>query len=477
MAKDYAFISKMIVKNLGSISNVESVTHCMTRLRFVLKDDSKVNVDEIKKINGVMGYVKQGGQHQVIIGNNVAHVCKEVLKLGSFGDQSDIAKGIKKEKLTIKKVGSNILDALVSTMSPLIPAIIGGSMVKLLVMILSMLNVISTESSTYILLNAMGDASFYFLPILVAISASKKFNTNTYLAVAIAGLMVHPDFMNLMVKASEGQSVTLAFIPISYVKYTYTVIPALCMTWILSYIERFVDRITPEVTKNFLKPMIIVLIAAPIAIGLIGPLGVWIGTAISSVVYFIHGKLGWVSVAIMGALWPLLVMTGMHRVFTPTILTTIAETGMEGMVMPSEIGANISLGGAALAVAYKTKNKELRQTAIAAASSAIIAGITEPAMYGVAIRLKKPMIASLISGGICGALAGIAGLASRSMAAPGLFTSVQFFDAENPSSILWVFGIMILAVVLSFVLTLILGFEDIPEDENSEIMEGTSEQL
>ena len=235
------------------------------------------------------------------------------------------------------------------------------------------------------------------------------------------------------------------------------------------------DKITPEVTKNFLKPAIIVLIAAPIAIGLIGPFGIWIGTAISGLVYFVHSKLGWVSVAIMGALWPLLVMTGMHRVFTPTILTTIAETGMEGMVMPSEIGANLSLGGAALAVAFKTKNKELRQTAIAAASSAIIAGITEPALYGVALRFKKPLIASLISGGVCGAVAGIAGLASRSMAAPGLFTSVQFFDPQNPSSLIWIIGIMILAVVLSFVLTLIFGFEDIPAEDNIEIMGADNE--
>lgn len=422
-----------------------------------------------------MGYVNQGGQHQVIIGNNVSYVYKEVLKLGNFGDQSDIAKGIKKEKLTIKKVGTNILDALVSTMSPLIPAIIGGSMVKLVVMMLSMLKVLPADSTTYTLLNAMGDAAFYFLPIMVAVSASKKFKTNTYLAIAIAGLMVHPDFMKLMVSASEGKEVTLAFIPIASVKYTYTVIPALCMTWILSYIERFVDKITPEVTKNFLKPAIIVLIAAPIAIGLIGPLGIWIGTAISGLVYFVHSKLGWVSVAIMGALWPLLVMTGMHRVFTPTILTTIAETGMEGMVMPSEIGANLSLGGSALAVAFKTKNKELRQTAIAAASSAIIAGITEPALYGVALRFKRPLIASLISGGVCGAVAGIAGLASRSMAAPGLFTSVQFFDPQNPSSLIWIIGIMILAVVLSFVLTLIFGFEDIPAEDNIEIMGADNE--
>lgn len=140
-------------------------------------------------------------------------------------------------------------------------------------------------------------------------------------------------------------------------KYTYTVIPALVMTRCLSYIERWVDRITPAVTKNFLKPMLIVLIAAPLAIVLIGPLGIWIGSAISALVYTIHGYLGWLSVAIMGALWPLLVMTGMHRVFTPTIIQTIAETGKEGMVMPSEIGANLSLGGSSLAVAWKTKTR------------------------------------------------------------------------------------------------------------------------
>ena len=204
---------------------------------------------------------------------------------------------------------------------------------------------------------------------------------------------------------------------------------------------------------------------AIIALLLIGPLGIWIGSAISALVYTIHSYLGWLSVAIMGALWPLLVMTGMHRVFTPTIIQTIAETGKEGMVMPSEIGANLSLGGSSLAVAWKTKNPELRQTALAAAASAIMAGISEPALYGVAIRLKRPLIASLISGFICGAVAGMAGLASHSMAAPGLFTSVQFFDPANPMTIVWVFGVMALAVVLSFVLTLILGFEDIPVED------------
>ncbi|VEI64041.1 EIIBCA-Bgl [Serratia quinivorans] len=353
-------------------------------------------------------------------------------------------------------------------MSPLIPAIIGGSMVKLLAMILDMFGVFEKGSSTLVILNVIGDGAFFFLPVMVAASAALKFKTNMSLAIAIAGGLLHPNFIDLMAKAAQGQAVEFAYIPVTAVKYTYTVIPALVMTWILSYIERWVDRITPAVTKNFLKPMLIVLIAAPIAIVFIGPVGIWIGSGISALVYTVHGYLGWLSVAIMGAIWPLLVMTGMHRVFTPTIIQTIAETGKEGMVMPSEIGANLSLGGSSLAVAFKTKNRELRQTALAAAASAIVAGISEPALYGVAVRLKRPLIASLISGFICGAVAGIGGLASHSMASPGLFTSVQFFDPTNPMSIVWVGGVMVLAVVLSFVLTLLLGFEDIPESEEAQ---------
>ncbi|HBI7981731.1 TPA: PTS transporter subunit EIIC [Escherichia coli] len=371
MAKNYAALARSVIAALGGVDNISAVTHCMTRLRFVIKDDQLIDSPTLKTIPGVLGVVRSDNQCQVIIGNTVSQAFQEVVSLLP-GDMQP-AQPVGKPKLTLRRIGAGILDALIGTMSPLIP--------------------------------------------------------------------------------------------VTAVKYTYTVIPALVMTWCLSYIERWVDRITPAVTKNFLKPMLIVLIAAPLAILLIGPIGIWIGSAISALVYTIHGYLGWLSVAIMGALWPLLVMTGMHRVFTPTIIQTIAETGKEGMVMPSEIGANLSLGGSSLAVAWKTKNPELRQTALAAAASAIMAGISEPALYGVAIRLKRPLIASLISGFICGAVAGMAGLASHSMAAPGLFTSVQFFDPANPMSIVWVFAVMALAVVLSFILTLLLGFEDIPVEE------------
>ncbi|WP_313677231.1 PTS cellobiose/arbutin/salicin transporter subunit IIBC [Pantoea vagans] len=459
MPMNYAEVSRAIVDALGGLTNIEAVTHCMTRLRFVVKDESQVDYPRLKAIRGVMGVVHNDTQCQVIIGNNVSQAYQAVLALGSPGA---VTTEPVKRKITLRGIGAGILDALVGTMSPLIPAIIGGSMVKLLA-ILDMAGVFEKGSSTLVILNVIGDGAFFFLPIMVAASAALKFKTNMSLAIAIAGVLVHPNFVELMAKAAQGQPVEFAFIPVTAVKYTYTVIPALVMTWILSHIERGVDRITPAVTKNFLKPMLIVLIAAPIAIVLIGPIGIWIGSGISALVYTIHGYLGWLSVAIMGAIWPLLVMTGMHRVFTPTIIQTIAETGKEGMVMPSEIGANLSLGGSSLAVAFRTKNRELRQTALAAAASAIIAGISEPALYGVAVRLKRPLIACLISGFICGAVAGIGGLASHSMASPGLFTSVQFFDPANPMSIVWVGAVMVLSVVLSFVLTLLLGFEDIPE--------------
>ncbi|MEX5411356.1 PTS cellobiose/arbutin/salicin transporter subunit IIBC [Atlantibacter hermannii] len=467
MSKNYAAVSRSIVDAIGGADNIASVTHCMTRLRFVLKDNSAADIAKLKSISGVMGVVNNDTQCQVIIGNTVSQAYADVLKLLPEGAVAHKPLP-QKNKLTLRRIGAGILDALIGTMSPLIPAIIGGSMLKLLAMILDMTGVFEKGSSTLIILNTIGDGAFFFLPIMVAASAALKFKTNMSLAIAIAGVLVHPNFIDLMAKAAQGQHVEFMGLTVTAVKYTYTVIPALCMTWILSYIERWVDRITPAVTKNFLKPMLIVLIAAPIAIMFIGPVGIWIGSGISKLVYTIHSHLGWLSVAIMGAIWPLLVMTGMHRVFTPTIIQTIAETGKEGMVMPSEIGANLSLGGSSLAVAWRTKNPELRQTALAAAASAIVAGISEPALYGVALRLKRPLIACLITGFICGAVAGIGGLASHSMASPGLFTSVQFFDPTNPMSIAWVVGVMILSVVISFFVTLLLGFEDIPVEKSAD---------
>ena len=272
MSKNYAALAQQIVAALGGVDNVVAVTHCMTRLRFVVKDNEQVDSPTLKGLTGVLGVVRSDNQCQVIIGNTVSQAYREVVNLLPGDLRPAEPQG--KAPLTLKRIGAGILDALIGTMSPLIPAIIGGSMVKLLAMILEMSGALPKGSPTLTLLTLIGDGAFFFLPLMVAASAAVKFKTNMSLAIAIAGVLVHPGFIELMAKAAQGEHVEFAFIPVTAVKYTYTVIPALVMTWCLSYIERWVDRITPAVTKNFLKPMLIVLIAAPLAILLIGPLGI-----------------------------------------------------------------------------------------------------------------------------------------------------------------------------------------------------------
>lgn len=477
MSDKFEQLAQRVLAEVGGKDNVISLVHCMTRLRFTLKTKEHVDKESLKGIPGVMGVVDNDKQFQVIIGNDVANVFFEINSLlGKNGEngtaEAEQAIVPEKKKITPKTVALGILDALIGTMTPIIPAIIGASMVKLLAMFLEMSGVIDKTSSTFVILNVLGDSAFFFLPIMVAVSAATKFKTNISMAIAVAGVFVHPAFLDIMKQAGEGQPISFMSIGLTSVFYPYSVIPALFMTWIMSYVERWVDKVVPSVTKNFLKPMLILLITAPLAILLIGPLGIWIGDAVSQIVYGIHGYLGWLSVALMGAIWPLLVMGGMHHVFTPTVVQNIAQTGQESMVKPAELGANLSLGGISLAVAWKTRNRALRQTALAAAASAIIAGITEPALYGVALRLKRPLIAAVITGFICGGIAGFGNVVSYSMASPSFITGIQFVDVNNPTSILWVGAVMLLSIIISFFVTLLIGFEDIPETTPSSPVTG-----
>ena len=469
MSKKFKRLAQDILNEVGGADNVNNLTHCMTRLRFNLKNKEIVNKENIKSLSGVIGVVENDEQYQIIIGNDVSNLYSEIdnlLKGSSLNHDTlvdEAPKGVK--KISLKTIGMGIVDAIIGTMTPIIPGIIGASMIKLLVMFLVMTGIMNKDSSTHIILNIISDSAFFFLPVMVAVSAAIKFKTNVSLAIAVAGVFIHPLFLDIMKQAAAGRQIDFMGLELTSVFYPYSVIPALCMTWILSYIEMWVDRFVPSVAKNFLKPMLIILITAPLAIGIIGPLGIWAGNGISSMVYSIHDHLGWFSVALMGAIWPLLVIAGMHHVFTPTVIQNVAQSGHESMVKPAELGANLSLGGVSLAVALKTKNRDLRQTALAAAASAIIAGITEPALYGVALRLKRPMIATVITGFVCGAIAGIGHVSAYSVASPSVLTSIQFIDASNPMSIFWIAGVMLSSLVVSFIVTLLIGFDDIPNSK------------
>ena len=466
---DYAIVAKKILEKIGGESNVNSVQHCMTRLRFTLKDESKVDDDAIKKIKGVMGVVRQGGQYQVIIGNNVGGCYKELIKLGNF--QESKSDEVKEKKGII----NSILDIVSGCMSATMPAIIGAGMIKVLLVILPMIGILSNTSQTYAILNALGDATFYFLPLILVISSSKKFNINPYTLAAVIGVMLYPDFIGLV---DAGEKIYLFGLPVAAASYSYSVIPVIMMAWVMQYVEKISDKITPEVTKNFLRPMLTLLIALPIALIVIGPIGFYAGEALSTAMVFVYDKAGWLAIMIMGALMPLLVMTGMHWAFVPLSIMNInnPNIGFDTLLLVGMLCSNLAQASSCLAVFLKSKNKDLRQVAGASSISAFLAGVTEPAMYGVTLKYKKPLYACMIAGGVSGLYAGFVGLKCYVFATPALISLVQFIDPNSGSNFVNALITLGITVVLAFVLTWILGFEDPANEEDEEIEETTFEE-
>ena len=471
---DYASVAKKILQRVGGKENVISLVHCMTRLRFTLKDESIVDDEAVKKTKGVMGVMKKAGQYQIIIGNDVANVFAELNKLGNFSNEAPKKMPEQKEK---KNIVSMLMDTISGIMAPVIPAIIGAAMIKVLLTLLPMIGVLSTEGDTYNLLSVMGDGAFFFMPVLIAISASKKFGTNMYYAASIALIMLHPNFISLMSEANEAGEVVkfLGFIPVTYASYSYSVIPIILAVWSLKYVEKLVDKITPVVTKNFLKPMLVVLIEAPIALIVLGPLGAIFGNVLSDAVYFVHDKLGFIAIGIVAGIYPFVVMAGMHHAFTPIKLGMIATTGYENFICIGELCSNMAQGAAALAVSIKSKNKDFKQIAGSSAFSALFAGITEPALYGVTLRLRRPMLGACIGAAVGGLFGGFFRMKCFGIATPAIVTIVQYVEEDRASSLLIAALTILLTVVVTFIATMIIGFEDIV-DEDEDLDEVMAEE-
>ena len=456
---DYENTAKKILQRVGGKDNVINLVHCMTRLRFTLKDESIVDDEAVKKTKGVMGIMKKGGQYQIIIGNDVGNVFNELNKLGNFSNEVKEVPAKSNEK---KNIFTMLMDTISGIMAPVIPAIIGAAMIKVLLTLLPMIGVLSTNGQTYQLLSVIGDGAFFFMPVLIAISASKKFGTNMYYAASIALIMLHPNLITLMNTAHDaGQTVKfLKYIPVTYASYSYSVIPIILAVYSLRYVERFVDKITPVVTKNFLKPMLVVLIEAPIALIILGPLGAICGNGLSTVVYAIHDKLGFIAIGLVAGVYPFVVMAGMHHAFTPIKLGMIATTGYENFICIGELCSNMA------------------QIAGSSAFSALFAGITEPALYGVTLRLKRPMLGACIGGAVGGLVGGFFQMKCFGIATPAIVTIVQYVEKGKPQTLLFAALTILVTVVVTFVATLIIGFEDIvDEDDDLDFVEESNAQL
>ena len=450
----YTNTAKEILKTVGGEDNIESLVHCMTRLRFVLKDESQADDAYMKNIPGVMGVMKKGGQYQVIMGNDVASYFKELQKISTFSTNANTTSSKKKNPFDA------FVDIISSCMSPLIPALLGGGMIKVLLILLPLMGLLDAKGQTYTILAFFGDAPFYFLPIMLAYTAAIKFNVTPMLAVSVAGIMLHPNFVAMV---TAGDPVFLFGIPVTLASYSSSVIPILIMVWLMQYIESFFEKIIPTAIKSFMKPLLIILISGFLALVVVGPLGTYAGELLSTIILGIQDKAGWLALGLMAAFMPLIIMTGMHWAFAPIFLIASPATP-DILILPAMLASNIAQGAATLAVSLKAKNKNLKQISAAASISALVAGVTEPALYGVNLKLKKPLYAAMISGGIVGIYIGITGLKSFAFAVPSVVSLPQFIGGGSNINIFNALVVTVGSFLLTFILTWIFGFDEEPEN-------------
>ncbi len=448
----YEDLAKAVIDAAGGEANISGLTHCATRLRIVLSDMQKADKTALKSIDGVVDIIEKGNKLQIVIGSEASDVYNAAMKL--WTPKGEKPEGTKEKQSVLNR----IIDFITGVFTPIIFAIAGAGMLKAIFVTLIALNLVSAESSTVVYFNIIADAAFYFLPIFLAYTSAKKLGCNPFLAMVIAGALLHPDFTALF---NAGAPTTMLGIPVILTSYSASVVPILLSVWFMSYVEKLINKIIPKSIELFVKPLLILLITGPIVIAAIGPLGVIIGSFISKALIWLNSYVGWLALGIIGALTPLMVMTGMHYALFPFIFQAFATEGFEMLVMPAFFASNIAMGAATLFVAIRTKNRQLRQLAGSTGFTAIL-GITEPALYGVTLKLRKPFISAMIGGGAAGIFAGIIGVKTYAITSPGLAALPIFVDNSNNFMLaLMVVGVAIIATVIA---SLLIGIND-PQDD------------
>ena len=424
-------LAQKILELSGGEKNITYVTHCATRLRLVVKSEAEVNLKAIDSLEGVLKAQHSGGQLQVVIGAKVNKIYDEFTKLGSFTNNNES---------DMPKVKKNPVNAFIETISgiftPILPALVGCGMMKFL-----------------------------------AVSAARKFKTNEYLAIALAGCLLHPTILDAAGKIAETGIDKIDFLglPILLVKYTSTVIPIILSVWLLSYVYKFVEKIVPDLLKVLLVPMITLLIMVPVQLIAIGPFGSYVGTWIAEGLNILFAKSGIVAGALLGFFRPILVMFGMHYSIMPMQIQQVAETGVT-VLTASALAANLAQAGAAFGVFLKTRNKTMKAAAGSSSLTALF-GITEPAIYGVTLRYKKPFFAGCLAAGLVSGFFGLVNANANAIALPGIL-SLSTYNADRYIYI--IIGV-VAAFVLGCVFTLIAGVDDfvMGEDKKVEAKEET----
>lgn len=434
-------LAKRIIEYVGGKENVSGLTHCVTRLRFVLKDETKANKKELEQLD-IMQVIQSGGQYQVVIGTHVNDVYQEAIKY--LGDLEESKPEQEVEKRTLLDRVFNIISG---SFTPLIPAILGSGMLKALMQILVTAGVLSASSGTYAILSSASNAVFYFLPIILGVTFGSKMKVNPYISAVIGGALLEPSYTSLI---AEGRT-DFFHIPVLLMNYSSTVFPVILAVCLYVLVDKLLNKIIPKVFKVLLVPMLSLMIVVPITMIVFGPFGIYTGTFISDMLTLALGKNAVLTNMIFGFIGIPTVMFGMHWALIPVIINNLSTTGQD-FLLPTVQATAYAGAGAALGVFLRSKDLKLKEVSFSAFVPAFLTGITEPVIYGIFFKFKRALIYAMIMSGVAGGLCGIFHI-SASQLAGGILTIPSYTPA-------WSFALsMAVAFLGTFLLVYFFGYE------------------
>ncbi len=438
-------LASAILPLVGGKDNIVQCQHCMTRLRLVLKDSSNLDLEAVKQVEGVKGCQVVGEQLQIIIGTNVGKVYDEFIVMADVKEEDAIDENLDTENKGEKKsVIDKIFGYLSGTMSPIIPAFIAAGMIQTINAVIgpNLLGIISEESNLYILLSFVGNTTFYFMPMFIAVSAARYLKSSWVIALFLACMMMHPDFTAL-----ADSSFTVFGIPCSVQDYAQTVLPILMIVWVASYVEKFFKKHVPDILQVILVPTATILVMCPIALCVLGPIGGFLGTYICEAIIALYDIIGPIATMLLGAFFLLIVFSGMHTTFYVYLFTAFPMLGYDSFFLPGVLASSWSSVGVLIAYLILQKDNKKRTEAVAAELTWAIGAVGEPFMYGYMLPNKKLLLGSIIGGALGGLTAGITGLTAHVLVASnGVYGLLAFVGGSA-----WNYAALALTIIVSVV--------------------------
>lgn len=455
--KNYDQMAAEIIEKVGGKDNISLCFHCVTRLRFNVKDMSLIETEEVKKIPGVLGAQIVGDQFQVIIGQDVADAYDAICNKTGLAKEEAIDENLDggipgKKKFSIAKIFESIAKCVI----PMMPAMVAGGLTLVILNLCTQFGVMDTASSTYRLLYGLSQATFYFAPIFVGLNAAKQFGATPALGMLMGAVLVYPDIVGLL---TAGEAVTLFGLPVYAASYTSTIFPTILCVLVLAQVEKFLKKHTPTILHTLLVPLLTMFIMLPLAFCALAPLGSFLGTYLSKVIVWLYETLGFVGIAVLAAFYPFLVMTGMHMGLVTYAFQVFMTQGFDPICYTANILANSTQGAAALAVAIKSKDQSVKSAGISGAATAILGGIMEPALYGVNMPRKTPLYCAMAGAAIGGAIVGL-GKAVCYVFGPTSVLGLMNYMGGTTANLVWMAVGYAAAVVSTFVLTFIFYKEE-----------------